>query len=231
MSNIVLVIITQKSRNTVHTRGLTLTLRSNVSLETYFFFARMRTRKYVWLAQLRQILMLSNNILDRRRATLGATNTCHLIRVLSNSRVSLVGVDGENVCVCVCVWGGGGGLVQVLHEQARDDVKTKRQKCWKKRTGIDSSMFVGWIRQMNKRQQIEPYSRETVESGSLGRHSSIFTSETWRFAGAFACRPHVSGAIFPTELPVLHETQRRVSGRVYPYTKRKLSSKGWGRSE
>ena len=95
----------QKSRNTVHTRGLTLTLRSNVSLETYFFFARMRTRKYVWLAQLRQILMLSNNIIDRRRATLGATNTCRLIRVLSNSRVSLVGVDGENVCVC----GGGGG--------------------------------------------------------------------------------------------------------------------------
>ena len=107
----------QKSRNAVHTRGLTLTLRTrarNVSLETYFLFARMCTRNYVWLAQLRQILMLSNNILDRRRATLGATNTCRLIRVLSNSRVSLVGVDGENVRVCVCVSvcvcvGGGGG--------------------------------------------------------------------------------------------------------------------------
>ena len=80
---------------------------------------------------------------------------------------------------------------------------------------------------MNKRQQIEAYSIETVESDSLGRHNSIFTSETQRFAGAFACRPHESGAIFPTELPVLHETQRR----VYPYTKRKLSNKGWGRSE
>ena len=49
--------------------------------------------------------------------------------------------------MCVCVGGGGGGggggLVPVLHEQARDDVKTKRQKCWKKRTEIDSSMFVG----------------------------------------------------------------------------------------
>ena len=90
---------------------------------------------------------------------------------------------------------GGGGLVPVLHEQARDDVKTKRQKCWKKRTEIDSSMFVGWIGQMNKRQQIEVYSRETVESDSLGRHNSIFTLETQRFAGAFellACRPNVS---------------------------------------
>ncbi len=89
----------------------------------------------------------------------------------------------------------GGGLVLVLHEQARDDIKTKRQKCWKKRTEIDSSMFVGWIRQMNKRQQIEAYSRETVESDSLGRHNSIFTLEIQRFAGAFellACRPHVS---------------------------------------
>ena len=58
--------------------------------------------------------MLSNNIIDRRRATLGATNTCRLIRVLTNSRVSLVGVDGENVCVGVGVGvgGGGGGAVQ-----------------------------------------------------------------------------------------------------------------------
>ncbi len=83
----------------------------NYSLE------RMRTRK-IRLARSRQIariLMLSNSILDRRRATLGAANTFRLIRVLSNSRVSLVGVDGENVhacecvgeCVCVCVGGGG----------------------------------------------------------------------------------------------------------------------------
>ena len=78
----------------------------------------MRTRK-IRLARSRQIariLMFSNSILDRRRATLGAANTCRLIRVLSNSRVSLVGVDGENVrmsvsvCVCVGVGGEGGNL-------------------------------------------------------------------------------------------------------------------------
>ncbi len=88
-------------------------LRTRARNVKSYSLERMRTRK-IRLARSRQIariLMLSNSILDRRRATLGAMNTCRLIRVLSNSRVSLVGVDGENVrvSVCVCVGGGGGG--------------------------------------------------------------------------------------------------------------------------
>ena len=53
--------------------------------------------------------------------------------------------------MCVCVGGGGGGgLVPVLHEQARDDVKTKRLKCWKKKKDWDRPFHVRGLDRTNE---------------------------------------------------------------------------------
>ena len=47
------------------------------------------------------------------------------------------------VCVCVCVEGGG-GVVPVLHEQVRDDVKKKTSKVLEEK-GLRSTLPCAWV--------------------------------------------------------------------------------------